>query len=198
MSDLKEPIPIEFLGRARDFLRRVEVEYTKYNAMSLESYKPIMDRMMRYPLRNLRPQHIVNLVCAWQNLPSEFRLHLDLRIPKPTRLEVFEIRIGPCKLRDYTWLNEEKEANLAISNFILTLGMPRLPAVTQVCTHIVSRHALARRFQRCNQWDDESVMRDLGSLMQVQPDAALNRQSCVIPWFPWLLARYLPQHQNWR
>jgi len=52
--------------------------------------------------------------------------------------------------------------------------------LTIVVTHLISRHALARRYQRCSQWDDASVIQDIKGLMEIQPDASLDKQPCII------------------
>ena len=178
---MTDAIPTEALGRARDFMRRAEAEYAQYDRTAAQLLRPIRARVDRYPNRNLRPGLITSLVRNWHTLlPQHFRLRLAVTRPKPTRLEIIEIRVAPTTLRNDNWLNEDGETNLGVVNTVVALGMKGQRFLSQSVTHLFSRHALARRYQRCTEWDDAAVLRDIACLMAVQSDKKLDHAPCTI------------------
>jgi len=165
-------------------MRRAKVEFDQCNLIVDRVWAPITARLERYPGRNLRPEHVHSFLREWQAMPGYFRLHIGVTRPKPARAEIFEIRLSPTTLWNDDWPNEDGEMNLAIVNTIVALGRDGqryATPIAYVASHIVSRHALARRYQRGSEWDDAAVLRDISALMQVQPDKALDGQPCDIP-----------------
>ena len=181
---MKEPIPLEALGRARDFIRRAKAECTQCEELFAQLWQPITARVGRHPGRNVRPEHVTTFVREWQTMPCRFRLHLGMTRTKLVRVEVFEIRVSATKLRRDDWPNgEDGESNLAIVNVVVVVGRDGQKYATPISTvvsHVVSLHALARRYQRCTAWDDADVLRDLSCLMQVQPLARPDSVPCTI------------------
>ena len=134
---MTDAIPTEALGRARDFMRRAEAEYAQYDRTAAQLLRPIRARVDRYPNRNLHPGLVTSLVRSWHTLlPQHFRLRLGMTRPKPTRLEIREIRVAPTTLRNDNWLNEDGETNLAVVNTVVALGMKGQRFLSQSVTHL--------------------------------------------------------------
>ena len=180
-------IPSEFIGKARDYLRRSKTEYDIAGKQTCALLAPIMDRYERYPLRNQRPELIDALVKQWDKLPSKFRLHCGIQRKKSTQLEIFEIRVAQSNIRHDDWAEEFKEPNLCIANVLLTLGVEqiskrvRFKPLSFHMTHIISMHAVGRRYQRYPQCvADDDILADIRCLLEVQPDRKLADTSIVV------------------
>jgi hypothetical protein len=119
----------------------------------------------------LRQELLAEFTRSWKAQPSRFRLHLD-NYTKRNTLSLFEIRLLPCKINDQAWEDvEQREPNLSISNALLTINTKHYhkSEITYLPTHIVSLHALARRYERCLDRSDAGVIADVTSLMSLQP-----------------------------
>lgn len=178
---IRGPLPsIEATGLARGFIRRAGQEYAATRSMGVLLDR-INERTSRHPLRQLRPELLAGFEREYRQQPSQFQLHLEFTRRK-SGLTVFEMRLLSCSISDPLWEDEDRyEPNLSITNILLDINRKHYGKsdYTILTSHIVSLHALARRYERCSDRSDQSVIADLRDLLKEQP-LDQDRQPCEI------------------
>jgi hypothetical protein len=93
-------------------------------------------------------------------------------------VEIFEMRVTHGNLHGRDWNAAALEPNLVLANTLIRIGGET--DLSQIYSHTISLHGLARRYERCDEWEDVAVLRDLVALTQLQPDRAKQGQDCAI------------------
>jgi hypothetical protein len=160
-------ISTEARGHARDLRRRVEREDEAYLSTIHQLIEPVLQRLRRYPRRNLRPEMIAGLIERWRFMDSrDFRTHIEARLER-TRASLTERRVvaGKMRLADPSWQGDD-ELDLGISEFAVLVDGNRFRVRSRVCCAF-SLHALARRYQRHPDCDDAAVLHDMDLVARV-------------------------------
>ena len=118
------------------------------------------------------PLHLKNIEAAWEALPSTFRLSVHAEYPSRKHLELSEVRLCPMKLHGPGWDDDSEEENVGIQFVSLTVDKLQLE-ISTTRMHLVSQHALARRFQRGRDSSDAAVISDIRALLRIDPDEML-------------------------
>ena len=173
-------IPVEALGKARAFHARVAAENAAYLAASQRMIQPIHARIMRFPLRNFRPEVLRDFEHQWrEHMPQEFSIDLVTEWPRHG-VTITEHRLGIAEFHDDGWRKGYQEAEVSIGTVTVTLN--RMTATVTFRTRaIVNRHALARHYQWS--WDsgDAALIRDIVALGGFDAGAIQEGEYVTVP-----------------
>lgn len=182
MLDTAARVPVEFVGKARDFRRRVAAENTRYLTASRQLVQPIEARLRRHPDRGLRHETLAQLAREWrQNMPQEFSLSLDIAWQR-AGVTISETRIAAADYRDDTWQDGHNEPQVCLGRVSAILNRREARVVFRVPA-IVSLFALTQ-WLRWNQPDDDAALiGDLAQLAGFDADAVpADSQVSVKGW----------------
>lgn len=155
-------VPAEFRGLARQLYQRACVEDDAFTVAFNRISTPIINRLLRYPFRNLRDGTLATLAEQWEALPGEFRIAMRSRLDRRGRSgDIVDLRVRPSGLATDTW----EELALNVESICLDAPMHRDMHLPQIIA-TVGFHALGRRFQRCRDHAQGAIMADMLSLVR--------------------------------
>jgi hypothetical protein len=157
-SDAGARVPVEFVGLARAFRRRI-------------SCKPPADLLRRVrPRPGFQPMprydYLRRLAAEWRARPDPGRLALLAEFDGD-RLHVAELRAAPAKMR----IDGFEELAITIGFHVVTMLPPQFREERAIIAD-VGQHALGRRFQRTADHSDIAVRADLAALARAWRGAA--------------------------
>jgi len=156
----KQPVPKEFLGRARLVLQAIALASDQINTAAQAVFAPLGSRCQRN-----QPLSAADLKTArdtWKRLMPEYGLlssHIEQRIA-PKRLQITELRVSSGQYHKHSWNNDVREHALMIKRVTLVAEKhhAECPAPTIV---VIGLHALARWFQRSPDTSEARLFSDL-------------------------------------
>jgi hypothetical protein len=167
------PVSAEARGKAREFIRRANVEDDLRFALLSGFWRSIQQRKDRQSGRRVRPDILEDIVRRWEAGPRQFRLRFEVE-RKGKNLSVIEIAAsGNGTLRGVpAWAADAIELNLLINTAALSVMRDSVDLVYRAAVS-VSAHALGRYFQRQPDCGDADLLRDLVAFSRivVPPDA---------------------------
>jgi hypothetical protein len=168
-------VPREFVGRARDLLRRLGEVDARIEPAVRGVMEPLLRRLDRHPV--LRRDMLIDAERRWRNVVPAFgRLAMEvdgenLRAPCFIELRVV-CGISHCA----TWPDEGQELGVLVGWHAVEFDEQAV-ASRLVSLAAVSLHALARRYQRGWDTSDTAIFADLAVL------AHDFRQAVMLPRF---------------
>jgi hypothetical protein len=151
-------VSAEFMGRARQLRREVEVEERAHDATVEQLMAPVMARFKRHPNRPLRQLMLNETITRWMAMePSDYRLSINARLDKGSA-NLREVRLDAGRMRRLDW--EGAEEDLGASEIILTVEGNRA-RIRGRCLVAFSLHGIARRLQRGADGSTEALLHDL-------------------------------------
>ena len=107
---------------------------------------------------------------AWSAMPTRYRLTLDGSAGSKCRLSITEWRLAATSSNNTEWIQPEWEDGVAIVKVTFTTTGNSF--VLSTAPHsVVSRHALARWYERSGKRDDPSLVADITALLTTnEPD----------------------------
>jgi hypothetical protein len=155
-------IPMEFVGLARAFWRKVEAD-DKACGKVLDQVEAVLTaRLRKKP--SLRPEHVIAVERLWATMPSGFALSAPVAAHPRKRLHLSQFRLTAHLSRCKDWAEDEIEHGVSLT--VVTCETTKrggyrinLEPVVTVCLH-----ALARRFQRGRDRSEAAVLTDLSEL----------------------------------
>ena len=152
-------VPVEFVGLARDFERRLVVADQRAAAEVPRILAPIRARYARNPVP--RKEMLIDLARQWRrDIPPFGRIGLSIDLA-PKAIAVREHRACSAQMHWPQW-GLEPGVVVVLTGFDVRRDVFQDVAETYA---LVSRHALARRFQRGRRRDDAAILADLGRLV---------------------------------
>jgi hypothetical protein len=164
-------VPAEFIGKARDFLRRVDADGKVCDAIRARSVRRCERLFVSRPGRTYRPEHLIELENLWRSMPP-FGAIIPLQVEKTKRgMRLSVIRMMAATTRLESWQGEQ-ESDLMAVQLGLDVQTKFVNGVPPNAKHFggpivgMSLHALARRFQRgFGLTTDQAIQLDLLSLL---------------------------------
>jgi len=151
---MKDAIPREYFGLARQFLRDLAKEDSKYDLF--------MTKIRGLERDNKRPRQtkLDSVIKHWQGMEDIYRFNFDVNV-KYSKTEVKEIRLTIAKDKADHWA--EQEYNILVTQMKLISNKKELLFESDSALSF-SLHAIARRIQRDKDNCTASILRDMKSL----------------------------------
>jgi hypothetical protein len=162
-------VPVEFIGIARDLVRRLErADDAAVLAMGASAY-PLIDRHRREH-RTLRTENLADAARHWRlNMPPFGSLGRRIELGRK-RLDISETRAAAATMTRKGWAHDEPGVSLI--DHVLVAGPHDVAARVELHANI-SLHALARRCERDRQHTaDDDLFADLRILAEAYPSLA--------------------------
>jgi hypothetical protein len=161
-------LPAEMTGLARLFRQSILRADSLYISNVKRIMAPIEARLDRKPI--LSHRMILDTVRAWRAIETRYRLALDAETGPKRRLTITDWRLAATSANNTAWQSPELEDGVAIVKVVLISSGAKLNLTTPPHS-VVSRHALARWFERQSSRDFESLVRDIKALVVTkEPD----------------------------
>jgi hypothetical protein len=159
-------VPVEYIGRARDLVRRLErSDDIAVVAMAAAAY-PLVDRH-RKEHRTLRAELLADAARHWRiNMPLFGRLDRRIELERK-RLRINERRCSAATMTDKRWT--VTEPGVSVINHVLHAEPHNVVARVELHAQI-GLHALARRYQRDpRHTTDDDLFADLLAVADAYP-----------------------------
>jgi hypothetical protein len=157
-------VPAAWVGAARQLRRELAVDYAAAELQIAELLRVIKPRVIGGKrFRPVPTHHVLRaLERRWRELPALSRLSAASGF-QDGKLRLGETRLAPSRMRFPAWGQAEPELAVAI---LMTAVFSQPPhfAYEQSLIADVGLHALARRIERGEGRDDDSVLADLAVL----------------------------------
>jgi hypothetical protein len=155
-------VPIEFIGRARDLRRQVFAEDESASALLHKIMVPTQIRLRTHA--RVRDGTLTDIARRWRaEVPSRFRLSLDVQRDKHHGTTITEQRMCASQMRCEEWEAEYKEQAISILCVELLADKKRTSFQNHVVAAI-SLHALGRWFQRVREPTEANLIADVRAL----------------------------------
>jgi len=156
-----EPVPREFVGRARDLRRRLGIADLQVGPGLTQALQPLQRRLDRRA--TLRADLLTDAERRWREAVPSFGRLVMVAARQDRRAPVFcELRAMAGKFRFESWPTGYEPGLI----LVLTLVELQCRALLtrQLNVAVVSLHALARRYQRGQDTTEAAIFSDLADL----------------------------------
>jgi hypothetical protein len=157
----------ECVGRARDFIRRVQAEDAQFLRLYAALLRPVKDRHARCPGRKLRPEMLTELGRRWRyHMPTKFRISFTAHTAT-AKGTITERRLGIGRIErvdDPDWTGHEDGVWICEARFVA--GNAGANSHHALLSNF-SMHAIGRWFQRSGRSSDELLMRDMNLVANI-------------------------------
>jgi hypothetical protein len=139
------PVPVEFIGKARKLRNAIVDSYADYIAASEHLLLPFRESRSGRPPRTSQ-KHLIRLGQNWKRLPGKGRLRC-LPAWLDGTVSIHDLRLAPATLNLKGWAPDETEPGLmlVLRSFALRPGEQLFEERPLA---ILGLHAIARRFER--------------------------------------------------
>jgi len=149
-------VPFEYIGVARAL--RNKIVAAKATGAAAKLLAPFRPRPGFTPFPTHRRMY--RLCQSWVDLPDAGRLSFVANL-REGRLRVAELRVVPARIRFEGW--DDDELALSLRSMAAICAPPAFTCAETLIAD-VGLHALARRFERGNDRNEATVLRDLSPL----------------------------------
>jgi hypothetical protein len=159
-------VPVEYIGLARDLIRRVDRQDDKVRAVLCVCSLPLIGRKRRR--QTLRSENLAEAARHWRmEMPVFGRLGEQRLGLGPKHLHLEQIRLVAASKQRQEW--NRSEDGLSLSRVVIRADDHHIDTRISVLVN-VSMHALGRRYERGGARTDDTVMADLQALTTAYPD----------------------------
>jgi hypothetical protein len=178
-------VPREFIGRARDLLKRLGEADARIEPAVRAVMMPLLRRLDRRPV--LRRDMLIDAERRWRNLVPAFgRLAMEVDGENLRSPCFIELRVVRGVSRRATWPDEGQEPGVLVGWHAVEFD-ERAMASWFVSLASVSLHALARRYQRGWDTSDTAIFAELAVLAHdFRQAVALPRFAVAVPGGAWV------------
>jgi hypothetical protein len=178
-------VPREYVGRARDLLRRLSAADARIEPAVRGVMAPLLRRLDRHPV--LRRDMLVDAERRWRNaVPALGRLAMEVDGENLRAPCFIELRVVCGVFHAATWPDDGQEPGVLVGWHAVEFDQGSV-ASRFVSLAAVSLHALARRYQRGRDTSETAIFADLARLADnFRLVVTLPRFAIAVPGGTWV------------